>query len=99
MSLRLRRTGLFLAGAVVAGALAAFLVKDQVRRQRRNLFSANAFRRMGALRHMTGEPASVDAINLLRDFAAWEPRRMLRANAQAIVERMEREVRQRTGNA
>ncbi len=98
MASKLRRAGLFLAGAAAAGLLVAFLVKDQVRRQRRNLFSANAFRRMAALRHMAGEPASVDAINLLRDFAAWEPSRLLRGSALSVVERMEREVRQRTGS-
>ena len=92
----MRRAGLFLAGAAAAGLLAKFLFEDQVRRQRRNLFSGNAFRRMGALRHMAGEPATVHSINLLRDFAAWEPRRMLQASAQAIAERMEQEVRRRT---
>ncbi len=99
MSPKLRRAGLFLAGAAVAGLLATYLVKDQLRRQRRNLFSANVFRRMAALRHLAGEPATVDAINLVRDFAAWEPRRLLRRTAWAVVERMEQEVRQRTGSA
>jgi hypothetical protein len=31
-------------------------------------------------------------IRLLRDFVAWEPRKMLRERAAAIVERMEGEV-------
>jgi hypothetical protein len=47
---------------------------------------------MAALGHMGKEPASVDAIRLLRDFVAWEPRRHLRARAQAIIERMTSEV-------
>lgn len=99
MSSRLGRAGLFLAGAAVAGVAAAWLVRNQVRRQRRNLFSPNVFRRMAALRHVAGEPATVDAINLVRDFAAWEPRSLLRKTAWAIVERMEQEVQERTGSA
>jgi hypothetical protein len=31
----------------------------------------------------------VDHINLLKDYIAWEPRKILRARAQAIVARME----------
>jgi len=34
----------------------------------------------------------VDHINLMKDFVAWESRDALRRRAQAIVERMEREV-------
>ncbi len=99
MSSKLGRAGLFLAGAAVAGAVATWLVRDQVRRQRRNLFSPNVFRRMAALRHVAGEPATVDAINLVRDFAAWEPRLLLRKTAWAIAERMEQEVQERNESA
>jgi hypothetical protein len=44
---------------------------------------------------MGREPASVDAIRLLRDFIAWEPRKMLRERAQAIMYRMTDEVGRR----
>jgi hypothetical protein len=47
------------------------------------------------LGHMGREPASVDAIRLLRDFIAWEPRKMLRERAVSILDRMTDEVGRR----
>lgn len=64
------------------------IIRGQISRHQRNLFSPRAFKRLAALGHISREPASVDLIRLLRDFIAWEPRRMLRERAQAIVERM-----------
>ena len=58
-----------------------------------DLFSQRAVRRLAALRHMARERATVNNINLLRHFISWEPRRLLRNHARAIVQRMEREVR------
>jgi hypothetical protein len=78
--------------AAAAGALAVYIMRQQIRRHRRDLFSPRPFRRLAALGHMGKEPASVDAIRLLRDFVAWEPRSHLRARAQAIIERMTSEV-------
>ncbi|MCY4400025.1 MAG: hypothetical protein OXE96_11890 [Gemmatimonadetes bacterium] len=97
MSGRIRRIGLFLLGAGAAAALAALVLRDQVVRHRRELFSANPFRRLAALRHMTGEPASVDAVTVLRDFTSWEPRRLLKNQATAVLARMEDELKQRAG--
>src|SRR5688572_572918 len=74
--------------AAAAGALAVYIMRQQIRRHRRDLFSPRPFRRLAALGHMGKEPASIDAIRLLRDFVAWEPRTHLRARAQAIIERM-----------
>jgi hypothetical protein len=74
--------------AAAAGGLAVWIMRQQIRRHRRDLFSPRPFRRLAALGHMGREPASVDAIRLLRDFVAWEPRRHLRARAQAIMDRM-----------
>ena len=71
-----------------AGALAALVIRDQISRHRRNLFSPRALRRLAALGHMSREAASVDNIRLLRDFIAWEPRKLLRERARAIVDRM-----------
>jgi hypothetical protein len=81
--------------AAAAGALAALIVRGQIHRHRRDLFSPRPFRRLAALGHMAKEPASVDAIRLLRDFIASEPRTMLRERAQAISNRMTEEVGQR----
>ncbi len=76
----------------VAGALAALVVKDQVRRQQRNLFHPSAIRRMAALEHVSRQAGTVDHLNLLRDYIAWEPRRLLRNRARALMERMGEEV-------
>jgi len=96
---RTRRMGLFLLGVGAAAALAAIVLRDQVNRHRRELFSSNPVRRLAALRHMTGEPASVDAVTVLRDFKAWETRRLLRNRATAVLARMEEELRQTAGSA
>jgi hypothetical protein len=74
--------------AAAAGALAALIIRGQISRHRRDLFSPRAFRRLAALGHINREPASVDLIRLLRDFIAWEPRKMLRERAHAIIDRM-----------
>jgi hypothetical protein len=78
--------------AAAAGALAVYITRRQIRLHRRDLFSPRPFRRLAALGHIGKEPASVDAIRLLRDFVAWEPRKHLRARAQAVIERMTSEV-------
>jgi hypothetical protein len=46
---------------------------------------------------MTGEPATVDAVTVLRDFTSWEPRRLLKSRAAAVLTRMEDELQQRAG--
>ncbi|MDZ7779327.1 MAG: hypothetical protein U5R14_05220 [Gemmatimonadota bacterium] len=92
MSQRLRTAGITILAAAAAGAVAALVVRDQITRHQRNLFSPRAFKRLAALGHMGREPASVAHIHLLRDFLSWEPRKLLRDRARSIVERMEREV-------
>ena len=88
MDKRLRTAGLTVIAAAAAGAVAAMIIRGQISRHRRDLFSPQAFKRLAALGHINREPASVDLIRLLRDFIAWEPRKMLRERAQAIVDRM-----------
>ncbi len=99
MSRSWRRTGFFLLGVGAVGAVLALVLRDQVERHRRNLFSPNAFRRLAAIRHLTGEPASIDAVTLLRDFTAWEPRPILRGQASSVLARMEAELREREADA
>lgn len=91
MKRKLKIAGITLAAAAAAGAVAALIVRDQVSRHQRNLFSPHALRRLAALGHMSRSEASVDNITLLRDFIAWEPRRLLRNRARAILSRMEDE--------
>jgi len=78
------------AAFAAVGALGTLLVRDQISRHRRNLFSPNSFRRLAALGYLTGRPATVDTVLLLRDYLAWEPRPMLRKRAEATLEEMER---------
>jgi hypothetical protein len=83
------------AGAVgVVGTVAALLVRDQIQRRQRDLFHPSALRRMAALEHVSRQRGSVDSLNLLKDYIAWEPRRLLRNRARALLERMGEEVTQ-----
>ena len=91
----LKVTAVTLLATAAAGAVAALIVRDQISRHRRDLFSPRALRRLAALGYMAGQDASVDNITLLRDYIAWEPRRTLRNRARAIVDRMEEEARSR----
>ena len=93
----LRVTGITTMVVVVIGTVAALLIRDQISRQRRNLFNPLAIRRMAALEHVARQHPSVDHINLLRDYLAWEPRKLLRDRARTIVERMERQALERAG--
>jgi hypothetical protein len=89
----LRVAGIAVLAAAAAGAVLLLVVKDQMSRRRRDLFSPNVLRRLAALGYMTKSAATVDGIMLLKDFIAWEPRRLLRARAQSILQRMEAEAR------
>jgi hypothetical protein len=87
----LRITAITAAAVAVVGTLATVLVRDQISRHRRNLFNPRSLRRMAALEHIARQDASIGDINLLRDYISWEPRKMLRNRARAIVARMEEE--------
>ncbi len=89
MNSTLKTAGITVLAAAAAGAVAALVIRDQITRHQRNLFSAYSLRRLAALGHMSREAASVDHIRLLRDFIAWEPRKLLRDRARGIVARME----------
>lgn len=87
---RIVRTAAFAVLAVAAAAgLGALLVRDQISRSRRDLFSPHPLRRLAALEYLGGVPASVDTVLLLRDFLAWEPRPLLQKRAQAVLARVE----------
>ena len=92
MNKRIRRAGITVLIAAGFGALTALIIRDQITRRQRELFSGSGIRRLAALGHISRAPASVDAVNLLRDFIAWEPNGLLRERAVSIVARMEGEV-------
>jgi hypothetical protein len=93
MERKKRNTGIVVLAAAAAGAVAAWVIRDQMQRHSRDLFNPSFFRRLAALGHMAKAEASVDHINLMKDFVAWESREALRRRALAIVERMEQDAK------
>jgi hypothetical protein len=91
MNRGLKTAGIAVLAVAAVGAVAALLVRDQLDRHQRDLFSPRPLRRLACLGHMAGAEATVDNITLLRDFVAWEPRRLLRNRARVILKRMEDE--------
>ena len=93
MERKARNTGIAVLAAAAAGVVVAWVIRNQIQRHSRDLFSPSFFRRLAALGHMAKAEASVDHINLMKDFVAWESREALRRRAQAIVERMEQDAK------
>jgi hypothetical protein len=85
----LRTTGFTVLAVAAAAALGALLVRDQMSRHPRELFSPHPLRRLAALGYLGGRPASVDLVLLLRDYLAWEPRPLIRKRAAQVLLRME----------
>lgn len=85
----LKVAGATLAAVAAAGGVAALLVRDQMDRHQRNLFSPDPLKRLACLGYMARSEATVEDIHLLRDFLAWEPKRLLRNRARVILRRME----------
>ena len=92
---RFRIVGLTVLVAAAAGAVVAWIIRDQLARHRRDLFSPNSFERLAALTSIARAPATVDNITLLKDFIVWEPRRLIRRRAEAVLRHMEQEARVR----
>ncbi|MGH7460949.1 MAG: hypothetical protein ACREMA_07965 [Longimicrobiales bacterium] len=81
--------GVILLAIGLAAAVGTFVVRDQMSRHRRNLFSKHALRRFAALGYLAGLDATVELVQLLRDFVGWEPHQLLRNRAAGILGRME----------
>ena len=83
------RKPLLFVGAAATGFLAgALLAQRSMGRWRNALFSARPLRRLAALGYLSGHPG-VEAVQVLRDYLAWEEHPALRRRAEAIVRRME----------
>ena len=89
MNRSIKTAGIAVLAVAAVGAVAALLVRDQLDRHQRELFSPQPLRRLACLGHMARAEATVDNITLLRDFVAWESRKLLRNRAHAILRRME----------
>lgn len=85
----LKTAGFTVLAVAAAATLGALLVRDQISRHRRDLFSPHPLRRLAALSYVGGRPASVDVVLLLRDFIASETRPLIRKRASVILTRME----------
>lgn len=84
-----RTLGVVLLVILAVAGLSALVMRDQILRHKRNLFSGHAFRRFAALSYLSRMEASIDLVHTLRDFVAREPRTMLRNRGQVLLERME----------
>jgi hypothetical protein len=93
----LRTAGIILVSVGVVTAAGALVVRDQLSRHQRNLFSPNALKRFAALGYLSGAPASVELVQVLRDFASWERNSVLRRRAINILTRMEQQLRTNGG--
>ena len=89
MKRSLKTAGITVFAVAAVGAVAALLLRDQLVRHQRDLFSPQPLRRLACLGHMARHDATVDNITLLRDFVAWEPRKLLKNRAKVILKRME----------
>ena len=84
-----RTLGVVLLVILAVAGLSALIMRDQIMRHKRNLFSGHAFKRFAALSYLSRMDASIDLVHTLRDFVAREPRTMLRNRGQQILECME----------
>ena len=73
-------------GGLAAGLL---LTSQQLHRHRRNLFSPRAYERLAALASLRGQP-TIETLRLLRDYAQWEPRPLLRRRGVRLLRQLER---------
>jgi len=84
-----RHRRLYLAAVTAAGFLAgAMMAQRSMGKWRSALFSARPLRRLAALGYLSGHPG-VEAVQVLRDYLAWEEHPALRRRAESIVRRME----------
>jgi hypothetical protein len=74
---------------IAIAGVSAVVMRDQIMRHKRNLFSGHAFKRFAALSYLSRMDATIDLVHTLRDFVAREPRMILRNRGQQILDRME----------
>jgi hypothetical protein len=89
MNRTIRVMGITVLAASASAAVAYLIVRDQMNRHRRELFSPSTRRRLASLGHLSTAEASVHNITLLRDFVGREPKKLLRNRARVILNRME----------
>jgi hypothetical protein len=88
----LRTAGIVLVAVGMIAGAGTVVVRDQMSRHSRNLFSSQALQRLAALGYLSGAGASVELVQLLRDYCSWEQNMILRKRAVLILARMERQL-------
>ena len=68
--------------------MGALVWSMQMRRSRRDLFSARPLRRLAALGYLSGQP-SLENARVLRDYVSWEHRTVLRRRGERVLRRIE----------
>jgi hypothetical protein len=82
------RAKALLFGFGVGAALGTMLSQRSMGKYRSDLFSPSPLRRLSALGYLNGHP-SVEGVQVLHDYLAWENRPILRRRAERVVRRME----------
>jgi hypothetical protein len=90
----LRIAGISVLALAAASLLGIIVVRDQMSRHRRDLFSSRPLRRLAALGYIARRPPAVESVRLLRDYIAWEPHPLIRSRATQVLARLERSLRQ-----
>jgi hypothetical protein len=84
----MRKPFFFVAATAVGFLGGALLAQRSMGRWRSALFSPRPLRRLAALGYLSGHPG-VEAVQVLRDYLAWEEHPALRRRAEVIARRME----------
>ena len=82
-----RMTNLATLGFLGGAAVGALVWSMQMRRYRRDLFSAHPWRRLAALGYLSGQP-SLDTARVLRDYVSWESQSVLRRRGVRVLRRV-----------
>ena len=76
------------AAGFLGGVLAGLVIWSlQMKRSRRDLFSANPLKRYAALGYLGGHPG-VETAQLLSEYLRWESKPELRQRAERLLQRM-----------
>lgn len=85
---RRSRHGTLATAGFVSGVVAGLVLWSvQMRRCRRDLFSASPVKRLAALGHLSGD-AGVDSVHLLTEYVRWERQPMLRQRGERLLQRV-----------
>ena len=83
-----RMTNLATLGFLGGAAVGALVWSMQMKRSRRDRFSAQPLRRLAALGYLSGQP-SLENARVLRDYVSWENRTVLRRRGERVLRRIE----------